>query len=66
MRAFRQLPKASVNGARDVPPSAFILAKAGDSASCSRIHSETASRTTETSTREVETVLDLLMLSASG
>ena len=48
MRAFFQLPNASVSGARDVPPSAFIFAKAGDSASCSRIHSEMARRNTET------------------
>ena len=47
MRAFLQLPNASASGAREPPPSAFILAKAGDSASCSRIHSEMASRTTE-------------------
>ena len=42
--ALSQRPKASVSGAFEPVPSAFIFWKAGDSASCSRIQIEKPSR----------------------
>ncbi|MNT19273.1 hypothetical protein D3C72_1545280 [compost metagenome] len=45
---FFHLPNASVSGAFEVLPSAFILANAGDSFMAKRIHTEIPSRMTET------------------
>ena len=44
---FSQRPKASVNGAFDVVPSAFICLKTGLSSNWRRIHKDTPSRITE-------------------
>ena len=48
IRPFDQVPNASRNGALEVPPSAFIRAKVGDSLSWSLIHSEMPSSRIET------------------
>ena len=45
--SFPQLPKASVSGAREERPACLMRRNAGDSLSCSRIHTLIASSTTE-------------------
>src|SRR3978361_2322092 len=45
---LRHWPKASLSGAFEVLPSAFILAKAGDSFIDRRIHTEMPSSSTDT------------------
>ena len=46
--AFFHWPNASLSGALEWVPSAFIFRKAGLSANCMRIQTETASSSTET------------------